>query len=162
MNPLRIGLAPPPRQPDEPEVSLTADESREIGRSQGELAVLRKDGRTYEIRRIAGQALEVITLLTTKLRVARPPRVLCEIIDCDNWSLRESPFCEEHQLAPSTRESLAVFAQLNDPLPSINGEGFAFFRWHIHNYSGRMCYFDPENPCYFNWQSLQERSSAPL
>lgn len=42
---------------------LTDEEKTKVGRSQGELAVLAKDGRTYNIRRVAGQALEVITLL---------------------------------------------------------------------------------------------------
>jgi hypothetical protein len=34
-----------------------------IGRSLAELAVLHKDGKTYNIRRVAGQALEVINNL---------------------------------------------------------------------------------------------------
>lgn len=42
---------------------LSEADEVQIGRSQAELAVLKKDGRSYEIRRITGQALEVITRL---------------------------------------------------------------------------------------------------
>jgi uncharacterized small protein (DUF1192 family) len=48
---------------------LTEADEVQIGRSQAELAVLKKDGRSYEVRRIAGQALEVIT----RLKAARSP-----------------------------------------------------------------------------------------
>lgn len=104
--------------PEEPPRELSPSEADEvqIGRSQAELAVLKKDGRSYEIRRIAGQALEVITRLwaarsTTKATgqsVAREDvfecpatrvtcRRHCQYGDC---AIRGSENGPERRLAP--------------------------------------------------------------
>lgn len=54
------------RASDETSASLSPEDEKRIGESERELAVLKKDGRSYTTRRVAGQALEVITLLKAK------------------------------------------------------------------------------------------------
>lgn len=46
---------------------LSDEETKRIGRLQGELAVLHQYGRTYKLRLLGGQALEMLTLLKTRL-----------------------------------------------------------------------------------------------
>lgn len=106
-----VSAVEPPR-----ELSPSEADEVQIGRSQAELAVLKKDGRSYEIRRIAGQALEVITRLwaarsTTKATgqsVAREDvfecpatrvtcRRHCQYGDC---AIRGSENGPERRLAP--------------------------------------------------------------
>lgn len=57
---------------NETRACLTREEEIRIGQAQGELAVLKKDARAYNIRRIAGQALEVVTFLRAKVTTEPP------------------------------------------------------------------------------------------
>lgn len=74
---------------DSPETlpSLSEEAKICIGRSLAELAVLHKDGKTYNIRRVAGQALEVINNLhltfARRAQKALEPRDSCKVCGFD-------------------------------------------------------------------------------
>lgn len=91
--------------PGETSAPLSEADEVQIGRSQAELAVLKKDGRSYEIRRIAGQALEVIT----RLNAARETTAHTELLK--KLPLVDADFVAEVQTLPRQELERRVLIQ---------------------------------------------------
>jgi hypothetical protein len=138
---------------DETTAPLSEADEVQIGRSQAELAVLKKDGRSYEIRRITGQALEVIT----RLHAARG--TFGEVAQLRRVDKAARTFVDNF---PSTyvddgncrKEWLELTEALFDA--GLPEEPKAPLPEHVHSWDGDQCHY-----CHIPRSSVEKASGGP-